>query len=152
MSTWPLVQIQQLLEPTLAHMGYAIYALQQSGSGGRTLRIVIDKEPGFVSLDDCVRVSQVANPLLDQSNLIPDSYELEVSSPGAERELRGRAEYERFIGRTINVRYRSGEAEIVLEGTLGGVDDEGILVQAQRGQLVRVEWDAVIKARLVATL
>jgi ribosome maturation factor RimP len=153
MPTWPLEQIQRLLEPTLSHMGYSIYALQQTGGGGRTLRIMIDKEDGFVSLDDCARVSQVVSPLLDQADLIPDSYTLEVSSPGAERELRDRAEYQRFLGRTINLRYRTGgEAEVVLEGKLATVDEDGIVVMGRRGHAARVDWDEVITGRLVASL
>lgn len=152
MPTWPLDQIQELLEPTLAHMGYSIYALQQSGRGASTLRIVIDKPDGYVSLDDCERVSHVASPLLDQVDLIPQSYTLEVSSPGAEREIRDRAEYERFVGRTVNVRYRAGVSEVVLEGRLETVDDERIQVQGGRGQVTPIPWDAIIKGRLVASL
>lgn len=152
MPTWPLDQIQQLLEPTLAHMGYSIYALQQAGGAGRTLRIVIDKENGFVSLDDCARVSQVASPLLDQADLIRDSYTLEVSSPGAERDLRDRREYERFVGHTVNVRYHAGDVEVVLEGKLETVDEDGIVVLGGRGRTARVEWNEVIKGRLVASL
>src|ERR1041385_8256849 len=122
MPTWPIAEIHELLESTLSHMGYSIYALERSGTGGRTLRIAIDKLDGFISIDDCERVSQVAGPLLDQAGLIPDSYTLEVSSPGAERALRDRMEYERFVGRKVNVRYRSGEAEGALEGVLGAVE------------------------------
>jgi len=150
MTTWRLEEIQRLLAPTLTHMGYSIYSLERSGSGGRTLRIAIDKSDGFISLDDCERVSRVAGPLLDQADLIPESYTLEVSSPGAERALRDRAEYERFVGRKVNVRYRSGEAEVALEGTLATVDDEGIAVLA-RSEPVRLGWSDVIAGRLVAS-
>jgi ribosome maturation factor RimP len=152
MPTWPLDEIQQLLEPTLTHMGYSIYALEQAGSGGRTLRITIDKPVGFVSLDDCERVSQVAGPLLDQADLIPGPYTLEVSSPGAERQLRGPSDYERFLGRRVNVRYRSGNSEVVLEGVLAEVDDAGITVLGRRKEPVRLGWPEIIAGRLVASL
>src|SRR5215211_2734927 len=98
MAPWPMEEIRHLLEPTLAHLGYSVYALDRSGNSGRTLRVTIDKRDGVVSLDDCQRVSEIVSPLLDQADLVPDSYVLEVSSPGAERELRDRAEYERFVG------------------------------------------------------
>jgi ribosome maturation factor RimP len=133
-------------------MGYSIYGLQQSGRGGRTLRVMIDKETGFVSLDDCARVSQVANPILDQADLIQEAYTLEVSSPGAERALRDRGEYERFLGRTVNVLYRSGETEVVMEGRLSSVTDEGIAIQGNRNRLASVGWADIMRARLVATL
>lgn len=152
MSAWPIEQIQKLLEPTLEHMGYSVYSLGQAGPGARTLRIVIDKQDGFISLDDCQRVSKVAGPLLDQADLIPSAYTLEVSSPGAERRLRDRAEYERFVGRKVNVRYRAGEAEVALEGTLAAVDDAGITVLGRRDEPNRLSWPDVIAGRLVASL
>ena len=152
MPTWPLTEIQELLEPTLSHMGYSLYSLEQAGSGGRTLRIAIDKPVGFVSIHDCERVSHVAGPLLDQADLIRDSYTLEVSSPGAERRLRDRAEYERFVGRRINVRYRSGETEVALEGDLAGVEDAGITIRGRRDEVTHLTWTDIIAGRLVASL
>jgi ribosome maturation factor RimP len=152
MPSWPLPDIERLLEPTLSHMGYDVYSIEQTGGGGRTLRVVIDKREGFVSLDDCTRVSRVASPLLDQADLIPDSYTLEVSSPGAERDLRDRAEYERFAGRTVNIRYRAGDAEAVVEGRLETIDDDGISIRSPRDLMTRVGWSDVVRGRLVATL
>lgn len=152
MATWPIEEIQQLLEPTLAHMGYSIYDIRQAGGGGRTLRITIDKPQGFISLDDCERVSKVAGPLLDQVDLVPGPYTLEVSSPGAERRLRDRAEYERFVGHRVNVRYRTGEAEVALEGILASVDDAGIAVRGNKGEVTHLAWADVMGTRLVASL
>ncbi len=151
MPSWPIQQIRELLEPTLAHLGYDIYELQQGGGGGRTLRIAIDKREGFISIDDCERVSRLAGPLLDQVDLIPESYTLEVSSPGAERPLRDRAEYERFLGQKVNVRYRAGAAEGVLEGSLVAVDDAGIAIRGHKSEVLHLPWEDVIKGRLVAS-
>src|SRR2546425_8350483 len=124
MPTWPISSIKELLEPTLNHMGYEVYALDQSGHSGRTLRISIDhSEP--ITIEDCERVSRVAGPLLDRSNLIEGPYDLEVSSPGAERALRSHQEYQRFNGKRVNVRYRSGDSETVVEGQLVAVDAAG---------------------------
>ena len=152
MPTWPLAEIRQLLEPTLTHMGYEIYAVEQAGSGGRTLRIAIDRAAG-ITLDDCQRVSEVVGPLLDQADLVPGGrYELEVSSPGAERPLRTRTEYERFVGRRVNVRHRAGESEGVLEGDLVAVDDAGIAVQGRKAEVHHLPWEDIVAARLAVTL
>ena len=152
MPSWPITDIRSLLEPTIAHLGYEVYSVEQVGAGGRTLRISIDKPTG-VSLDDCERVSQVAGPILDQAGLVPDSYTLEVSSPGAERPLRERWEYERFAGRKVNVRYRYGdESEGVVEGMLAAVDDAGIAVDNPKTGLLEIPWEAVLAARLTVSL
>jgi ribosome maturation factor RimP len=156
MPTWPIPSIRDLLEPTLNHMGFELYALDQSGAGGRTLRISIDhQEP--ITIDDCERVSRLAGPLLDRSNLIEGPFELEVSSPGAERPLRTHGEYERFNGKRVNVRYRSGEAESVVEGQLVAVDGAGIAVQAPaaRGRaslIIHIAWEDVVAGRLAVAI
>jgi ribosome maturation factor RimP len=152
MPTWPLEEIRQLLQPTLEHMGYSIYELSQAGDNGGTLELVIDKHDGFVSLDDCARVTRVSSPLIEQADLIPDSYVLQVSSPGAERPLRERLEYQRFLGQTVNVRYGAGESEVVVEGKLETVGEDGIEVRGRRGEATHVDWPSIVKARLVATL
>src|ERR1700737_4638251 len=155
MPTWPISSIKELLEPTLNHMGFELYSIAQSGHGGRTLRISIDHaEP--ISIEDCERVSRVAGPLLDHANLIDGPYDLEVSSPGAERPLRDHGEYGRFNGRRVNVRYRSGESEAVVEGQLVAVDGAGIAVQALgvRGRapvIVHISWDDVVTGRLAVS-
>jgi ribosome maturation factor RimP len=155
MPTWPITSIRELLEPTIKHMGYELYSLDQSGHSGRTLRISIDRiEP--ITIEDCERVSRVAGPLIDHSNYIDGPYDLEVSSPGAERPLRSHGDYERFNGKRVNVRYRTGESETVVEGQLVAVDGAGIAVQAlgARGRapvIVHIEWSDVVAGRLAVS-
>ena len=152
MPAWPITQVRELLEPTLAHLGFEVYAVEQLGAGGRTLRISIDK-PGGVTLDDCEKVSHLAGPILEQANLVDGPYTLEVSSPGAERPLRERWEYERFSGRKVNVRYRYGEnSEGVVEGVLAAVGDPGITVDNPKTGLLEIPWDDVLAARLTVSL
>jgi ribosome maturation factor RimP len=156
MPTWPITSIKELLEPTLNHMGYELYSLDQSGQSGRTLRVSIDHaEP--ISIEDCERVSRVVGPLLDHSNLINGPYDLEVSSPGAERPLRSPREYERFNGKRVNIRYSTGESESVVEGLLVAVDSAGIAVQGvgARGRapvIVHIAWSDVVAGRLAVAI
>jgi len=156
MPTWPISSIKDLLEPTLNHMGYELYSLDQSGQSGRTLRISIDHNQP-ITIEDCERVSRVAGPLIERSHLIEGSYDLEVSSPGAERPLRTHHDYERFNGRRVNVHYRSGDSETVVEGQLVAVDSAGIAVQAPgaRGRapvIIHIAWEDVVAGRLAVAI
>jgi len=156
MPTWPIPSIKALIEPTLAHMGYELYAVEQSGHAGRTLRVSIDRTQP-ITIEDCERVSRVIGPLVDHSELIAGSYDLEVSSPGAERPLHDRRDYVRFHGKRVNVRYKTGESESVVEGDLVAVDEAGIAVQAKgpRGRapvIVHIAWDDVASGRLAVSL
>jgi ribosome maturation factor RimP len=73
--------------------------------GNDVLRVVLDRPgPGAtpedsVSITDCERVSQELSTILDVEDLLPDSYTLEVSSPGLDRPLRDARDYVRFAGR-----------------------------------------------------
>jgi ribosome maturation factor RimP len=71
--------------------------------------------------------------------------------------LHGKPDYERFNGKRVNVHYRSGESESIVEGQLVAVDEAGIAVQsrAQRGRapvIVHIAWDDVASGRLALSL
>ena len=154
-TTNQLDRIRELIMPTLSFLGYELYDLTLAGFGGSTtLRVRIDKAEG-VTLDDCERVSKSLGALLDQADPFPTRYELEVSSPGAERPLRNLEEYRRFIGRRANVRYGVGDSEQVAEGRLTAVSDDMIELQLGEGKhlkTVAIPMADIISARLAIDL
>jgi ribosome maturation factor RimP len=154
-SSTQLTRIRDLFQPTLDFLGYELYDLALTGSGGHTiLRVRIDRPEG-VSLQDCERVSKSLSALLDQADPLPNRYDLEVSSPGAERPLRNLDEYRRFIGKRANVRYRMGDSEQVAEGRLTAVSDQMIELQLGEGKHQRtmsMPFADIIAARLAIDL
>ena len=104
-----------------------------------------------------VRADWGAGPLIEHAELIEGPYNLEVSSPGAERPLRAQSDYERFNGKRVNIRYRSGDTDTVVEGQLVAVDGAGIAVQAvgARGRapvVMHIAWSDVVAGRLAVSI
>src|SRR5437588_7800192 len=133
-SSTQISHIRELFQPTLTFLGYELYDLTLTGTGGHTtLRVRIDRPEG-VTLADCERVSKSLGALLDTADPLPTRYDLEVSSPGAELPLRNLDEYRRFVGQRANVRYRVGESALVAEGRLTAVSDPLNQLQLGEGQ------------------
>jgi ribosome maturation factor RimP len=147
-------QLTELVQPSLRHLGLDLVDLQWRPGRSSVLRLVIDSANG-VSLDDCERVSHAVGAVLDAYDPIVGRYALEISSPGAERPLSTEVEWQSAVGRRINVRLRSGDAELIVEGRLLHLDDGSVEIEARdrnRRRLTTVARADVIAARIVVDI
>ncbi len=101
---------------------------------GWVLRIFIDKVGG-VTIADCVKVSEMISKILDKENIIHHSYILEVSSPGIERPLVKKEDYERFKGE---------RAKVILKEPISGRKNFKGIILGIKGELVQMEVDKKI--------
>jgi ribosome maturation factor RimP len=140
--------IRDAVEAAAASLGCELWDITLAGPvGNRILRVYIDAAGG-VDLDRCARLSRSLRPLLDDPEIGLEDVDLEVSSPGAERSLRGMSDYLRFIGQRVNLRFRHGDAETVVEGPLLRVTDEALTVATAREQSTEVPISDLVSARL----
>jgi ribosome maturation factor RimP len=116
--------------------------------GNFVLRIYIDK-PGGISHGDCEAVSKQVGVLLEIEDLIPNRYLLEVSSPGIERGLYKRADYERFSGSRIKLRTSEPiDGQRNFRGKLMRMVGDNVSVDAdERGQ-VEIPYEQIVKANI----
>ena len=97
--------VRSLAEPVAAQCGCEVWDVEYVREAGAWyLRVYIDK-PGGVGIDDCEAVSRALDPVLDEADPVPGSYVFEVSSAGAERELKRPGDFERFIGEQVEVKH-----------------------------------------------
>jgi len=126
--------IEAVVRPVAHAYGLTVVDVDVRGGARRqVVRIFIDK-PGGVGIDDCQRLSGEVGDLLDVENLVTGSYDLEVSSPGLDRELRKEREFVWAVGRKVRLWTRElvdgrrefvGQLVEVGEGYLGLVDPDG---------------------------
>ena len=118
------------------------------GARSPVVRVFIDK-PGGVTHEDCSEVSQHVGTVLDVEDFIPGAYTLEVSSPGLERGLYSRADYERFAGRLAKIKTRGAiGGQRNFRGRLAGVEGEEVLFDDKTSGRVRVPLSEIAKANL----
>lgn len=152
--------LQQALEERTEALGFELVELERAGARSRpVLRVRVDRpgsEPGHgVTLDDCARISRVLEEYLDASATIQPNYVLEVSSPGVERPLVRRRDFERFAGHEVAVKGYGPLADRGrrLEGELLGVVDEeageAIRLRLADGEEVTIMRESIARAHLV---
>lgn len=142
------MDLHELLESTLAGLGYELVDVERS-TRGKLLRVFIDKPDG-VSVDDCVAVSDHLSRLLAVENI--DYDRLEISSPGLDRPLKKSSDFIRFAGESVKLRLRvalQGQRNFV--GVLRGVND-GVVKLEVEGKTLDLELNNLEKARLVPKL
>ena len=145
-----LAAITSLSDQAATGTGIEIAEVELRGAGkARLLRVYIDK-PSGVTHGDCQLISERLGALLDEQDVMPpDSYTLEVSSPGVERALKRPRDFERVVGQTIKVSLRDALDGLKrLEGKLLGVEDNSIQVQLGSGQVLQVSLAQIQKANL----
>ena len=154
-----IAQCRALAEPIAAELGLELFDLQLVREGGHLiLRVTIDSQEG-ISHTHCEEFSRKLDPLLDAADPIADAYYLEVSSPGVERQLRGIADYKRFLGEWIYIEWRAEPAEKSPESTakaklrkefgyLAAVDDTTLTLRSSSGSEEIIAHPAIRFARL----
>ena len=124
-------QVAQFAEPVVQAHGCTLCDVEYVREGGEWfLRLYIDKDGG-VDISDCEAISRAVDPILDEKDPVPDSYNFEVCSAGLERQLKRPSDFAQFMGSSVSVKlFRpvNGAKEFV--GTLTGYEDGAVTIEA----------------------
>src|ERR1700749_627452 len=120
-------RVSAVAGPVLQGMGYRLVRIKISGEAGCTVQIMAERHDGSMQIEDCDAISRALSPGLDVADPIDRAYRLEISSPGIDRPLVRRSDFERFGGHLVKI-----EMAVAHHGR-----------KRFRGILVGVEGDAV---------
>lgn len=138
---------EQLLKSTVEELGYELCDVEfVKEYGDWVLTLYIDK-PGGVTIDDCEHVSKTVDPILDEADPIEQAYFLSVSSLGLDRPLKKDADYQRNLGKRIEVKLfapQNGKKE--WKGELVRFDETSLVLLVGQDELT-LERKAVALAR-----
>lgn len=142
-------KVERLLLPLLSDGGMELVEVSYKlGKGRGLLQIFIDKPDG-VTLDDCRSVSRELSAILDVEDIIPGAYVLEVSSPGLDRPLKSARDFERNLGKPVDVKARGEQGrQVAITGRIAKVTAEAVELSVDEEEVSSVSLADIVKARL----
>lgn len=141
-------KVYDLALPVAQSQGVEIWDVEYLKEAGQWfLRIYIDRLEG-IGIDECEAFSRAMDPILDEADPIEGSYVFEVSSAGAERELKRPSDFERFLGEHVEVKlYKGVDGQKLFSGTLKSYTDGRVTIVTVGGEK-SFEKDQVAQVRL----
>src|SRR5262252_6524085 len=154
--TGTAARVAALAEPVLAELGYRLVRVRISGADGCTVQVMAERPDGTMQIEDCEAASRALSPVLDAEDPIERAYRLEISSPGLDRPLVRRSDFERHIGQVVKIELAAAlQGRRRYRGNLVGIDDAGASIRMEDGRdgaaSVQLPSDDMTDARLVLT-
>lgn len=145
-------QIADLITPSLEANGFELVRVMLTGGDQPTLQIMADRaDETPITVDDCADISRVVSAILDVEDPIKGAYTLEVSSPGIDRPLVRRKDFERFAGFEAKVETGAPiDGRRRFRGRLLGVDGDDVRLALEEGEAA-IPLSAIDRAKLVMT-
>lgn len=139
----PLVESKDLFVVDIEH---------KTGSGLNEVWLYLDAQDRGVNLDECADISRELGFLIEAHELFEKKYRLNVSSPGLSRPLSDVRQYKKNEGRKAKVKFKKDDEYDKTEGTIVGVDENGIMLEDQNGKSVKVLFDDIKEAKIVPNI
>jgi ribosome maturation factor RimP len=150
-------RVAALAEPVLAGLGYRLVRVRISGAAGCTVQIMAERPDGSLAIEDCEAASRALSSVFDANDPIEGPYRLEVSSPGIDRPLVRRSDFDRYAGHVAHIEMQAPiDGRRRFRGELLGSQDESVRLRrsdpaAGDNPDILLPIDDMAEARLVLT-
>ncbi len=150
-------RVSAVAGPVLQGMGYRLVRIKISGEAGCTVQIMAERPDGTMQIEDCEAISRALSPVLDVADPIDRAYRLEISSPGIDRPLVRRSDFERYGGHLAKIEMAvAHQGRKRFRGLLAGVEGDAVRlhrddIRADEDADVLLVMEDISDARLVLT-
>ncbi|MGY5780551.1 ribosome maturation factor RimP [Rhizobium sp. LEGMi135b] len=150
-------RVAAIIEPVLVGMGFRLVRVRLLNLNGLTLQVMTERNDGTMTVEDCEEVSTAISPVLDVEDPIDKAYHLEVSSPGIDRPMVRKSDFQRWIGHIVKC-----ETSILVDnrkrfrGKIAAVDADGFTIERDQVAYgeepkVTIPFSTLAEAKLILT-
>jgi ribosome maturation factor RimP len=104
-------RVASIAEPVIEQLGYRLVRVKVSSAEGCTVQIMAERPDGTMVVEDCETISRALSPVFDMADPVDRAYRLEISSPGIDRPLVRKSDFDRYAGHLVKI-----ETEIPIDG------------------------------------
>src|ERR1700752_3580312 len=123
-------RVATVAEPVIEGLGYRLVRIRVSGEAGCTVQVMAERPDGTMLIDDCEAISRALSPVLDVACPIERAYRLEISSPGLDRPLVRRSDFERYSGHLVKIEMAvAHQGRKRFRGLLAGVEGDKVRIR-----------------------
>jgi ribosome maturation factor RimP len=141
-------KIKETIEPILQEEQVELVeVIFRREDGRQVLRLLVNKDKG-IQLSDCIKLNEKIGRVLDENDIMQESYVIEVDSPGIDRPFKAKRDYERAIGRLVRVTLNeriSDKKEYIAR--LEEVSDAGVKIDVEKKGLIEIPFEKIVRAR-----
>ena len=149
-------RVAALAEPVLAGLGYRLVRVRVSGFAGCTVQVMAERPDGTMTIEDCETASRALSPVFDAADPVEGAYRLEISSPGIDRPLVRRSDFDRYAGHLAHIEMAAPiDGRRRFRGDLNGTEGNCVRMRCATADAeatdILLRIDDMAEARLVLT-
>lgn len=145
----PLKRIEELALPLVEQEDMFLVDIELKQQDMNVVWVYVDSEEGGVNLNICSKISRELSFQVENEDIFPRSYRLNVSSPGLSRPLSDKRQFGKNKGRTVKVKYQQDGDYKKIEGILKDVTDDFVTIEDDSGQSVTIDFDHLVETKIV---
>lgn len=143
----------EALEPLASEHGLDFVTVEVAGTRKRPiLRVFLDTPAGGITLDELVDAQEWVDATIEEVDPFIESYDLEVSSPGIDRPLRKRTDFDRFAGEMTVIYLKPGAPRSKYTGISHGLDGDELVLEMEDGTMERIAFDRIKRAHIIGQI